>query len=278
MENKTMKLVEGAELIGVIQQTYDYDKFKIHPKNRKVRQDKVEEIMKSMSYRDILNPILTNENMEIAEGQHRYFARKQIGLPIFFIVVEGLDVEAMQILNNNETKSNWTHEDYLEMYIKEDMKDYIIFNKIIKKYRLNFSDLMHIICELSSNEAVGEREALVKFDEGKFVLDCNEEVIDFLEELSVFDRYDWSRHTSFVRALFKLYIEEFYNKEHIRRRVEIGEYRLKDGKRSTITEYGKFIADLYTDIKRGVRVIYDVDGGEFHDIGKQGRRKKKRAI
>ena len=280
MTNKKMKLLEGAEIIGFIQQTYDYDKFKIHPKNRRIRKEKVEAIKKSMQEKYILNPILVDDKGYIHDGQHRYTASMELGLPVIFIVDDTLDDRSMEILNNNETKSHWTHEDFLEKYIKEEKYDYILFDKIIKKYKLNFSDLMYIICEISEYEDIGEREALVRFDEGKFKFEenCHDYVIDFLEELSLFDKYNWSRHTSFVRVLFRLYAEEFYDKKYIRKRIDICEFKLKkEGRRSTIAEYGTFIADeFYTDTKRGIRVMYDIDSGEFHNVGKQGRPKKRK--
>lgn len=178
-----MKTIEGATVIGLVQQTYDYSIFKVHPKNRNVDLKHVEEIKISMQKKLLFNPILINEKMEIIDGQHRFEACKQLGLPIWFIMVEGLDVQDMQILNLNN--NNWRHEDFLDFYIKEDKNNYKVFKKLLYKYKINFSDLINIIDTLSEN-INGEKEMFNMFDRGDLDIDCYEDVVAFLEELSLF--------------------------------------------------------------------------------------------
>ncbi|HCL4447234.1 TPA: ParB-like nuclease domain-containing protein [Clostridium botulinum] len=280
MENKTMKLIEGATMIGVIQQTYDYSKFKLHPKNRQVRKDKINNIQKSMSYRDILNPIFVNQNLEIGDGQHRFLARKELGLPIIFIVIEGLDVEAMQILNDSNTKSQWTHEDYLNMHIDEGKEDYITFNNLINTYKINFSDLLQIICELSNND-LGEREIIKNFDKGNLqILECLDRVVEFLNELTLFDKYEYCRHTSFVRSFLKLYIKDFYNKDYMKKRIDICDNKLEQFKGTTIFQFGEFLSKkIYTNISRGISIVYNEPLNDYFplDLGQKGRKKRKTA-
>ncbi|APH20912.1 ParB/RepB/Spo0J family partition protein [Clostridium botulinum] len=265
-----MKTIEGATVIGLVQQTYDYSIFKVHPKNRNVDLKHVEEIKISMQKKLLFNPILINEKMEIIDGQHRFEACKQLGLPIWFIMVEGLDVQDMQILNLNN--NNWRHEDFLDFYIKEDKNNYKVFKKLLYKYKINFSDLINIIDTLSEN-INGEKEMFNMFDRGDLDIDCYEDVVAFLEELSLFDNYEYNRRTSFVKAFFKLYIKDFYNTDHMKYRLDICKNKLSRNKCSTISEFCDFLANIYTSINKKVGIVYNESLDDYFKLS-LGKKKK----
>jgi len=271
---KSLNLIEGAEVVGLVMQTMDYDKFKMHEKNRIIKPENLKKIKDSMEIKNLFNPILVNEKFEIIDGNHRYKSCRELHLPILFIVVEGYEVPEMQILNLN--KSNWCHEDYLTLYIKENIICYKQFKVFKDEYNLNFSDLIHIIDTLSGAYQ-GEKQSFILFDEGKLIINKCDKVIDFLDELSLFDKYDFGRHTSFVRAFLKLYTEDFYDKEYLRKMVDIKGGNLKiAGRKSTILEYAKYIAkELYSSPQRNISIIYDEYSESYHILSnKKGRIKK----
>lgn len=273
MSDKIMKLIEKAIMVGIIQSTMEYEVFKLHKGNRKIRREQVRALKKSISYKDILNPIIVNEKMEIIEGQHRFTARKELNLPIIFFIVEGLGAEDMQILNDGKSKSGWEHEDFLDMYVEEGKLDYITFKKLYEKYKINYSDLLHIIRQFLENEPKQD-ELSNSFDKGELKIENYEYIVDFLEELELFSKYDYSKDTSFVRAFFKLYEEDFYDKEYIRKRIDIKQFVLQQGKRHTINDYGLYLADnLYTDRKRGVEITYNIYGQYFEKASRDRGRK-----
>ena len=273
------KNVNNSEIVvGTIQQSIDYAKFKLHPKNRKIRPNNLERIQNSMQIKNLFNPILVNEKYEIIDGNHRFSSWKNLNLPILFIIVEGYGVTEMQTLNLN--KSDWNHDDYLDLYVKEEVKDYIKFKNIKDKYELNFSDLIHIIDILSGKKIIGENKLSRIFDEGKLSVNWYDKIEDFLNELSLFDKYNFSRHTSFVRAFLKLYTEKFYDKKYIRYRIDICDNKLKgEGRKSTILEYGKFIAEsLYTSKQKNIDVIYHETSEAYHMLSTKRGRKPKQTV
>lgn len=94
--------------------TDEYNRFKKMPGNRIVSKMRIEKLKASFGERDIPNPIICNENMEIVDGQGRYEARKELGLPIVLIIVPGLGTRECAQLNRFNTK--WGAGDWVDSY------------------------------------------------------------------------------------------------------------------------------------------------------------------
>lgn len=75
MENKRKDLHEGV--------TSDYFRFKILDGNRDVLKSHVNKIKESMKKFGWIGPgIIVNEKFEIIDGQTRFYAAKELGLPM----------------------------------------------------------------------------------------------------------------------------------------------------------------------------------------------------
>lgn len=262
------------EVVGYIFQSMDYNKFKMHPKNRNLNIANLRNIKNSMQKKNLFNPILVNEKFEIIDGNHRFKSCKELNLPILFMIVEGYDVSEMQTLNLN--KSNWEHNDYLTLYVKENMSNYLKFKELKDKYNIHFSDLIHIVDTLSSSP-IGEKQLFMLFDEGQFNIEQYDKVVNFLDELSIFNPFECRKNTGFVRAFLKLYTESFYDGKYLRHRIETKyDNLMTKGKKSTILEYGKYLAkEIYTCPQRGISVVYDEISERYYVLNnKRGRAKK----
>lgn len=100
-------------VIGQIYQTTDYSKFKRLKGNRDVKNaKKIMDSINEVGY--ILSPILVNENYEVIDGQNRLDALKKLGLPVPYIMQEGIGRKECQALNINQ--SNWTTEQFIHSY------------------------------------------------------------------------------------------------------------------------------------------------------------------
>ena len=71
----------------------------------------------------ISNPILVNENMEIIDGQSRYQALVELGMPIEYKVITGLDLGDCRTMNKYNTA--WVSADFVESYAAEGNVNYI---------------------------------------------------------------------------------------------------------------------------------------------------------
>lgn len=115
-----------------IRKTSDYDYFKILDGNRAVldrRKDKIKKSIIDIGF--LMNPIIVNEKHEIIDGQGRFFALKELNLPIYFTVVDGIGIEQCRYLNMYQEK--WRTIDYVESYARRS-HDYSKLLELTKKF------------------------------------------------------------------------------------------------------------------------------------------------
>lgn len=276
MENKklnALKTMEGAEVVGFIQSTSDYSKIHIHPLNREIQREHVEKLKQSMLEENMLIPVLINQDGYVIDGNHRTTAWMELHYPIYFYIVENYNVIHMQKMN--ALQLNWNLEDYLQHYVTKEKETYIKFNNLINKYKINITDLFYLISKFAEID-IKESEISYIFKKGDLNIDFFDKIEEFLIELKLFDNYKYNKEQGFVRAFFQLYMTDFYDKEYIRHRIDVSQYTLVKGKRSTIKEYCKFLAEtLYRKTKDGHDVIYHQDSNMFYSLdNKKGRKKK----
>lgn len=100
-----------------IRKTNDYSYFKLLEGNREVldrRKDKIKKSIVDIGY--LINPIIVNEKHEIIDGQGRFLALKELEMPVYFIVINGIGVEHCRYLNMYQEK--WRTIDYVKSYAK----------------------------------------------------------------------------------------------------------------------------------------------------------------
>lgn len=104
-EDKTL-----SESIPKIFVTDDYSVFKLMNGNRSF--DHKRAIVNSVKrVGHIPSPIICNEKMEVVDGQGRLAAFKELKLPVYYIVIQGLGIE--ECISMNISQSNWTTLDYI---------------------------------------------------------------------------------------------------------------------------------------------------------------------
>ena len=57
-------------------------------------------------------PIMVDADMRIIDGQHRFYACKELGLPIYYVVKNDVDPEQAMI-TLNQTSKKWEMMDWL---------------------------------------------------------------------------------------------------------------------------------------------------------------------
>lgn len=111
----------------------DYNQFKKLEGNRVTSISRVNKIKKSiMEVGYITSPILVNENMEIIDGQGRFEALKELGLPIEYIVQPGINIKECIAMNVYQT--NWNLMDYIKSYADKGVQDYIYLQNLINEF------------------------------------------------------------------------------------------------------------------------------------------------
>lgn len=246
------------KVVTQVYQTMDYDKFKFIGGNRRLVGRNFAKLVASMSEEQLMIPILVNSKMEIVDGQHRYSSAKQLGLPIYYIVVEGYDIE--QVKRANMVGSNWIKADFLEMHLQSGNPVYREFMDIIEAYGVNISDLIKIFAYV---QQVSMNIVAKQFEEGIFDLEGKEMVLSYLEALNDFDSFSQYRTKQFTGAFMKLYFHPIYDHEKMKERLKHRITQLV--KKSTISEYLSLLTkDIYSYGAVKKPLYYDTETERFY--------------
>jgi hypothetical protein len=114
--------LENMEVIGQIYVTKDYSIFKLLEHNRAITDKRIEKLTASFREGIVLCPIVCNKNMEIVDGQGRFFTYKKLDLPVPFIIDEDAGIEECRRMN--AYSENWTSNDYVDSYAEEGDENY----------------------------------------------------------------------------------------------------------------------------------------------------------
>lgn len=116
-----------------IYETTSYSQFKTMEGNRAVKDGRVNKIVESINKIGyVLSPILVNEKMEVIDGQGRLSALERLGLPVHYMVQNGIGIEECRQMNIHQ--SNWTNYDYVVSYAVRGNKDYQRLQSLCDRY------------------------------------------------------------------------------------------------------------------------------------------------
>lgn len=114
-----------------IYQTSNYKKFKTLLGNREVPKSKTIKLVKSIKTNGyIFNPISVNEKFEIIDGQGRFSALKELGLPIDYYIIPDASIKECIVLNLNT--QNWNQLDFIKSFAEQGNINYQRFLCLLK--------------------------------------------------------------------------------------------------------------------------------------------------
>jgi hypothetical protein len=196
-----------------IHTTTDYSLFKPINGNREINQLHFDRICQSMADNYLFTIIFVNEKHEIIDGQHRFEAIKHLGLPLNYVILEGMGLEEVQIYNHFLKK--WNADDYLHGYVELRKPEYIAYKKFKDKYQFGHNETMAMLTGAQKNGG----NVYNKFIIGNFKITHLKEATHLAERIWMFDGlYDGFRRRAFVYAMIFLTSNpsfdflEFYNK------------------------------------------------------------------
>ena len=121
------------ESTNKIYKSYDYDQFKRITGNRLVDPHRKENLKRSIAENGWLCcPIMVNEDFQIIDGQGRFEALRDLGMPIEFVIQKGAGIEQVVSLNTN-TK-NWGSMDYINCYADMGKSSYVTLRMLCDRY------------------------------------------------------------------------------------------------------------------------------------------------
>lgn len=239
------KLPLDAQAYLTVYSSKNYDAFRILNGNRRVNQAHLKRLVESFQNRQLISPIIVNHKMQIIDGQHRFFAAKQLNLPVYFMVLEGYDLEEIQILNTNGL--NWNKVNYLKSYCDLGYQDYIEMQEFMEKY----PDLgISVSIMLLTNNTQGANQKNAQgfkkktFQEGKFKVNNLKQAYSNAEKIMQFKPlYDGFNRQSFVAALLGIFKNKAYVQEEMITKLSKNPSQLVDC--TTISNYRLLLEEIY---------------------------------
>jgi len=179
-----------------IHSTTDYSKFKYIKGNRDLVEAHVKKLSDQIAKKDFQIPIIVNEKMEVCEGQHRLEAYKSLGMPITYMIKEGLVIQDIRKMNS--TARAWTMQEFLDSHVTLGNKDYEVLKWFHEKYEFSISDSISML----NGKGWHSSEDLADFKDGNFKVTDLEWAKDTADKIQQIGEYfPYYKKRSFVGAI-----------------------------------------------------------------------------
>jgi hypothetical protein len=221
--------------IGSLYMTFDYNQFKLMKGNRPTNGAHVLHLKKSFESRQLIVPVLVNDRMEIIDGQHRVEVCRQLGLPVYFIILENYGIKEVQMLNTN--MKNWSIEDYLSCYCNEGIEDYIKYREFRAKFGFDHQvSLAFLMGNTSKYHQI--------FNEGNLKIKSYEKAEKGAQMISEFSQfYKGYKRKSFVFAMMVIMKHPDYNHQEMLDKLALQQTKLVDC--PSVESYISLLEDIY---------------------------------
>lgn len=208
---------------NVIQQTSDYEQFKLIEANREQNRGHIEALKRAFDETGNLTkvqPILVNERFEIIDGQHRFIAAKERKEPIYYTIVPGLRIEDARKLNL--LQRTWKIDDFAHSYAKQGYVSYQNYLKLREDYGINHS------VALAAMFPTNARGQFKNFREGALVLPdealpaIRERLDMLMEALETSDLLKGKHgNRDFAQAFFRVTEMDGYDQERMVKKLKL---------------------------------------------------------
>ena len=143
-------------------ETRDYSMFKKVRGNRPVDEAHVKQLKKLIAEKDLMDPIRVNSNIEVVDGQHTLQARKELGLPVPYIIINSDD--PLDVARLNQGRKNWSLDHFLGHHCARGKMDYKICKSKMQQWGLPVAETIILLLKISSRySTIG-----TTFKEGNF--------------------------------------------------------------------------------------------------------------
>lgn len=262
--NQTDRLLAAKENnmkykeINKVYETVNYGIFKNLKGNRQVEKLRKKRLNESFDKVGLIKaPIIVNEKMEIIDGQGRFEACKERGLPIVFQIIEGIGDKECICMNTGTM--NWSIPDYVNFYAEKGLKDYQEIKALSTKYKnIPLSSLIPLSKGLSANTKGGDNQIDVKQGFFKITQDLDEleEQLVYINELVPYCKKS-SRATSIVPVLSMCYLNKNIDRSLLRKKI-LDNYKVMTPSQD-IPRFCSSLSEIYNRNKRGKIISFEAE-------------------
>lgn len=208
-----------------IQCTTDYSIFKPFNEQRILRPRLTAKIQRSMKKRGFVpsHPITADKNMEVVDGQHRLRAAMNLGLCVYYVVVDKLGID--DIREMAQAMEKWSTDDYVTSNVRQGNQDYVRLLALKELSGLSWQAFLYA----SFADYSHTREDMFS---GKFDLSEIKErsIMEFIERFELFKSPEvackhWG-HRFFVVACAQMFSHPKYDHEDMKQKITYQSSRL----------------------------------------------------
>lgn len=192
--------------------TSDYKIFRNIDGNRPLNKKKIERIIQEInSGNDILQdvPILVKESgkfLDVLDGQHRLEIGKKLGRPVHYIV-HSSDMSLYQVAKVNTNVEKWKDADFINCYKKAGNENYKKLEAFKNKYGFPTGVCIAILSGKQPGSG-GDKEAIIRFQQGKFEVKAMKEATLLAEMCRNFEQFPGWNGRSFAQAISKIVLAD----------------------------------------------------------------------
>lgn len=242
----------ATKIPNEILSTKEYDQFSSLKGNRKVDSKHVNHLIESMKTEYYISPIQVNEKMEVIDGQHRLQAARALKYPVYYYIAKGTNLKTVQTLNTNS--KDWKTEDYLQSYIEQVVKDYIIYKQFSDVYQFSHKVNLALL-----TGQIGSADQLKQFEYGEFKIKDIVKATEVAAKITqVEPHYKGYKRRNFTYAIIRCLKKKEFNWERFMQKVAYQSRKMVDC--SNVEQYLELIEEVYnyktsTDNKLSLRSI-----------------------
>lgn len=232
----------------LIFETNDYDRFSFLDGNRGINDLHVKKLKQSMEAVYLFALIIINEFYQIIDGQHRFLAAKELGLPIRFTIIEGASLA--DVHRYNAINRVWKDEDYLIGYCDLGYLYYVKMKEFMDKFpEFSILSALRILTQLSSGVKQGTVDGKKvgnagDFRSGKFIIPDLPKSYEIAERLQMFKPYfEGYTDPTFISAMLKIFSNPDYNHAEMLTKLRIQPTALIPQR--NIEQYRLLVEDIY---------------------------------
>ena len=143
---KSISLDKDIEISNFIFSSKKYDSFNRLAGNRDIDPKNVKKLTNSIKANGYKKsqPIILDEDFNIIDGQHRFRACQDLGLPVYF-TIEKTDDSLKLTQDLNKDQKNWSIIDYVKSYSERKFEDYNRLLKLIQDENITTSSAIWLI-------------------------------------------------------------------------------------------------------------------------------------
>jgi hypothetical protein len=233
--------------------TKNYDMFEFMTANRSINRTHVNKLKKSLAEYGFLSsqPITVTHDMKVLDGQHRFIACKEMGIPIKYEIVDLKKMDNI-LVDLNNTQKKWNVSDYVVYYSQQGNSHYTRLLQLSGEYNISIS----AVCSIAGDCVQGGKDTdIIKAGNFKFP-DYEQGIVEGkIERVLDACKYMGLKPSDrIIRALILVSRHPQFKWKEFMLKVEY--QRDKCYKCSTIGGYFKMLENIYNN-KRRNKVVFD---------------------